>query len=392
MTEARRSSVTGIVVVTFCALIVLFQMRITDEFAANRDFVEYWAAGQQLVRHANPYDPGAILRIEQQAGMRKKDPQITFSPPAALCMLAPLGLVSVRSGFILWLSALIVSLSISIWLIWTMQGRPQNALHMCGYLFAPAIACFLLGQIGAFLLLGISLFLFLHSRHPFLAGAALLPCVWKPHLFLPFFIVLFLWSLSRKRYLTLVGFSATLLASCVLTLYFDPQVWSHYSQMMAGTTGVLRGYVPTLSVTLRFLVARQVIWLQYIPEIIACVWAVWYFWTRRNRWNWVDQGSWVLLVSSACTPYGWFTDEAVLLPAVLVGGYRAVDRGRSLIPIAVVAAIALVEVTAFRHIDSTHYLWTVPAWLGWYAYATRNGGERTELVSENSARPAEDAI
>jgi hypothetical protein len=367
-----------IVVATIGLLIGILALGVNDQYAASRDFIEYWAAGQQLIQHANPYDPESILRIERAMGMRENEPQVSFSPPIALCLLLPLGLVSAKTGFIVWLLAIIGSLLLSIWLIWILNGRPDSAYHFCGYLFAPAVACLLLGQIGTFLLLGVVLFLYWYERRPWLAGAVLLPCVWKPHLFLPFFIVLFLWSVSRREYRIVAGFCVAALASYGLTLYFDPHVWSQYLQMMKSTSGRLHGYVPTLSVTLRFLIAPRAVWLQFVPITAACLWATWHFWTRRHRWSWLDQGSWVLLVSAACTPYAWFTDEAILLPAVLYGVYRAAQLGRSLMPIAVAGVAALIEVCAFGHIASTHYLWTVPAWMGWYIYAARSSAEEPE--------------
>jgi hypothetical protein len=98
---------------------------------------------------------------------------------------------------------------------------------------------------------------------------------------------------------------------------------------------------------------------------------VWYFWTRRNRWSWMDQGLLVLLVSAMCAPYSWITDEAVLLPAMLTGLYRAVAMRRSVLPLVVVAGAALVEFfVADVKITTQYYLWTMPAWLAWYLYAT----------------------
>ena len=361
-----------IAIATACLLVGMLEADITDRYAASRDFIEYWAAGQLLIQHANPYDADATLRIQQAAGMLENDPQITLSPPAASCLLLPLGLVSPKTGLVIWALALIASLLISVWLIWVLNGRPDNAFHLCGYLFAPAVACLMLGQIGTFLLLGVVLFLYLHTRWPYLAGVALLPCVWKPHLFLPFFMVLFLWSLDRRQLRILAGFLGAVIAASAITLHFDPQVWSQYFRMVADTSGRLHGYIPTLSVTLRFLIDPRALWLQYIPEIAVSCWAVWYFFTRRHRWNWIEQGSWLFLASAACTPYSWFTDEAILLPAVLNGVYRAIELRRSLWPIAVIGLAALVEVCALGHIASTHYLWTVPAWLGWYLYATWN--------------------
>jgi hypothetical protein len=376
-----RMVAAGVIVLASAALLVgILLAGLSDKYAANRDFIEYWAAAQQLVHRQNPYDASSILRIERDAGMQDADPQITLSPPVALSLLLPLGLVSPKIGRALWMLALIASLLISIWIIWVLNGKPDSGYHFGGYLFAPAVACLLLGQVGTFLLLGVALFLYLHERRPYLAGIALLPCVWKPHLFLPFFIVLLLWSMIRKKYRIFLGFFAAVAASCALTLYFDPQVWSHYSQMLASTSGTLHGYVPTLSVTIRFLIDAHAVWLQYIPEAAACVWAAWYFWMRRSGWNWLYQGSWVLLVSAACAPYGWFTDEAILLPAVLFGVYRAARGGRSLWPIAVLGFAALVEVCALGHIASTHYLWTVPAWVGWFAYATWGQSEQSQAV------------
>jgi len=191
----------------------------------------------------------------------------------------------------------------------------------------------------------------------------------KPHLFLPVAIALILWVASRKAYRILAWFLATLGVSCALTLCLDAHVWSEYSQTMR-TAGIMDQFVPTLSVVFRFLLDRNAGWLQFLPSAAACVWALWYFWTRRKRWSWTDQGLLLLLVSSVCTPYAWFTDESVLLPAVLYGIFKAKESRRSLLPIALITGIALCEVLKEVQITSPYYLWTTPAWLAWYLYAT----------------------
>ena len=70
-------------------LVAILAAGITDKYAANRDFIEYWAAGQQLVQHQNPYDLAATLRLERGVGMMENDPQVTFSPPVALGVIGP---------------------------------------------------------------------------------------------------------------------------------------------------------------------------------------------------------------------------------------------------------------------------------------------------------------
>jgi hypothetical protein len=323
----------------------------SDDTIGKRDFVEYWAAGQQLVHGANPYDGEAILRLERGAGFVEDHPLITFSPPIAFVWALPLGFFAARTGAILWLLAIMLCLMASIRILWGMQGRPPGQLHLLGYLFAPVLGCLMAGQLGIFLLLGVVLFLRFHQSRPLLAGAALLP-----------------WALSRKAYRILAGIAAVMLAACALVFCFDPHAWQQYAQMMshAQPTDL---FVPTLSMVFRLLVDSRLVWLQFVPEAAACVWALWYLWTRRSHWNWMDQGLLLLLVSELCAPYAWFTDEAMVLPAVLAAAYRADKSGRSLIPFGLLAGAALIELLAGVKMTTPFYLWTAPAWLAWYLYA-----------------------
>jgi Glycosyltransferase family 87 len=346
--------------------------------AANRDFISYWAAGQQLVRHQNPYDGAAILRIERAAGFQDSRPFFMRNPPSAFFLAFPLGFIGERVGVIVWSLALIAALMGSIRMIWSMQGRPGGRLHLVGYLFPPAIACLLAGQIGLFLLFGITLFLRFHKTKPYLAGAALLLCALKPHLFLPFGCVLLAWMVASRARRMLLAAGVALLASCALSLWLDHDGWSHYGSMVRAAQ--LEGeFIPTLSLFFRLLVHRSAAWLQILPACAGCVWGLLYFWRRRERWEWMDQGLLLLVVSVMLAPYAWFTDEVVLLPAMLVGLYRAARCGRSLLPFGVIAGVALTEVLAGASINSGLYVWTAPAWWGWYLYAARPAGRVTEV-------------
>jgi hypothetical protein len=149
----------------------------------------------------------------------------------------------------------------------------------------------------------------------------------------------------------------------------DRQIWSQYAQTVH-RMAIQNVYVPTLSQSLRCLIDRNAVWIQLLPEIAGCLWALWYFRTRRARWSWLDQGLIVLLVSVAVAPYAWFTDEALLLPALLAGLYRAVELKRSLWPLILIVAVAHIEIFNIAKINSPSYLWTVTAYLLWYLYAT----------------------
>jgi Glycosyltransferase family 87 len=349
------------------AAILAFGMRRTNPGA--RDFIEYWAAEQQLVHGRNPYDGAAILKLESAEGFREGRAELWYSPPAVLFLALPLGFVSAKTAMLLWGMILFILYAASVWLIWILNGKPPTLLHLFGFLFAPALICLQAGQISIFFLLGVVLFLLLYDSWPFLAGMALVPCALKPHLFMPFAVAVLLWVLSRKAYGLVVGFCSGLLAGTGIAYFFDPDAWPQYFAMMR-SEGLLNAYAPTMGETFRDLIHHDAAWLQFVPEVAACAWAPWFFWTRRERWSWMDQGLLVLLVSVLCRPYGWVFDEAVLLPAVMTGMFRARECGRSLIPFAVAGVAALVQMGQMTKIASPLYLWTAPAWLACYLYAT----------------------
>jgi hypothetical protein len=146
-------------------------------------------------------------------------------------------------------------------------------------------------------------------------------------------------------------------------------------------------WMPTLSMVVRLLIDRQAAWLQFIPAVLGCAWALKYFWANREHWDWAEHGSPLLLGSVMVAPRAWFSDEVILLPAILFGLYRAVRRGRGLVPFGCIAGAALLEVVAGAGLSSPWYLWTTPAWLLWYLYATRPASEGVAVASRSDARP-----
>jgi hypothetical protein len=380
----RTFAAAGIVAGGLCLLTTIFSLSLTEQSAATRDFIGYWAAGRQIIHGTDPYDPQQVLRLEKAVGLGSLQIKITPSPPVGLALVIPLGFLRAKSGLVFWMLAQVACISVALWILWLVQGRPNTRTHLFGYLFAPALACLMAGQLGIFCLLGIAVFLLWHDRRPFIAGAALLPLTLKPHLFLPVGLVLLFWVIWRRTPRVLVGLVAAMAASSAAVLLFDPQVWTQYVGMMR--SNLMRDrFAPTLSAYLRWDIAPSAVWLEYLPAGAACVWALWYFWRRRDQWKWMEHGLTVLLVSVMCAPYAWLTDEAVLLPAVLVGVYRAIDTRRSLLPIAIFCAAALIELYADVRITSWYYTWTTPAWLAWYLYATRSSIAKAKSSDVDSA-------
>ena len=338
----------------------------------TRDFVEYWASGQQLAHHANPYDGTSLLPLERAVGLPAGiPPMVMGNAPPALLLVYPLGFVSSRAGELLWALLLLACLIASVRMVRRIHGAPNDKLHFLGYTFGPALVCLAADQAALFVLLGLALFLRFYRSRSFLAGASLWFCALKPQLFLPFGLVLLAWIITNRRYRVLAGAVTALVVSTGIAYVLDPSAWTQYHQMMSASR-YDRLPIPCLSIVLRRSISPGTMWLQYLPAAIGCIWALAYFRKHRRDWDWLEHGSLLTLVSVLVAPYTWIIDQAILVPAILHGVY--VTRSRNLLALLALAS-AVLEVAPLRGfalMQSPFYLWTAPAWLGWYLLATRS--------------------
>ncbi|MBS1804705.1 MAG: DUF2029 domain-containing protein [Acidobacteria bacterium] len=391
--EARKGSrirvskvlTAGFLLLALGFAVLLGGVAITASYdhVATRDFVEYWAAGKLLVQGKDPYASDAVWSLEYSAGSRF--PVIPMNPPFFMWMVAPLGFLNFDTAARFWLLLQLASVGVSIWVIAKLHERRQAALAwVLGLSFSPILINILIGQIGVFLLLAVSLFLLLHKQHPLLAGIALLPCAAKPHLFLPFGIVILLWAIRSKAYAVLAGFFAALFLTSAAVWLVNHQVWSQWIAFVH-LSKPAETPIWNLSRMFRLAVGPQKAWVQFLPVSAACIWGTVYFFKRRDRWIWLDHGLLLLLVSVLCAPYSWFTDEAVLLPCIIAGVGSAEKAGRTILPLAAMLAISSFELLKGKWIDTGALVWTAPAWLAFYLYATRKAdadATKTEQLAE----------
>ena len=366
LAEFSIATVSGLAL-AFTALF-LCVVPLAGNITGSRDFVVFWATGQQLVHHANPYDAQAMKHIEQAAGLNTGYAVLYMrNPPWALPLALPLGFLGLRVGAFLWSLVIVGCLVASVLLFWRLSGRPANRLHWLGLSFGPALVCAMMGQSSLFALLGYVLFLFLYRTRPFLAGVSLWLCALKPHLFVPFGVVLLVWIVLSRGYKILAGAAAALAASCALIYLVDPTAWADYAQMMR-TAGLEKEYIPCLVVVLRLWLSPHSMWIQYVPPLLGTAWALSYFWKRRRAWEWEKHGNLLVLVSLLAAPYSWIYDGGLAIPALLQGAYRT--RSRFLLIVLAIASISIeVELVCGVKVTSALFLWTVPGWFVWYLLA-----------------------
>lgn len=382
--------VAGFLVATICAVSFSLLLQglclaiLSPKAPSSRDYVVYWATGQQLVHGANPYDSAALYRLEQCANAPTgKEIMYMRNPPWTLPLVYPLGFVGTRTGWFLWATILFAGFLLSVHLLWLLNGRPDNRRYLLGYSFAPALLCLLYGQSTVFALLGLVLFLRLHRTRPFLAGASLWMCAVKPHLLLPIAAVALAWMIAGRHWRVMGGAIAAVAANLAATYLIAPHAWTQYL-VMAHTSEFDQAFIPCLSFLLGHWAGPRWAWIRYVPALTGSVWALAYFWRRRRTWDWNSDGSLVLLVSILAAPYSWIYDQIALIPAILHGAYVA----RSRYPLYVLAlSSAFIEVvwlyTAW-HPDAVHFwtIWLVPAWLVWYVATSKRAVQEEALIEE----------
>lgn len=352
------------------AALFLCAVPLAGHMAGSRDFVSYWATGQQLVHHANPYDRASVSQMEHAAGLDAGAVLIMRNPPWALPLAWPLGFLGLRVAALLWSLMLAGCLVVSVEIVRRLHGSPGNTIHWLGLGFTPALICLTMGQTALLALLGLALFLRFYKERPLAAGVALWLCALKPHLFLPFGVALLAWVVYARAWKLLAGAGTALAASSALAFAIAPHAWPDYAQMLRSPL-VNSEYIPCLADALRHWLWPQITWTQYVPAAAECVWALVYFWRRRARWDWVKNSGPLMLVSLLFAPYVWLYDQCLAIPALLEAAYTT--RSQVLLTaLALMIFIADLELCGVNVI-SPLWLWTAPAWLGWYAVARTEG-------------------
>ena len=370
-----------------CGLVAITGLAFLRALLTNppgmQDYIVYWSTAQQLVHHGNPYDPQALGALEHAWGLKGQWLGYMRNPPWTLPLVLPLGLVSAKAGMILWSLLQLGVLIGAVVIVRPVVRAAGSSAAWIGFFSPLAINAAAAGQTPLFALLGLALFLRLHGTRPFAAGAGLALCLVKPHLLLVCVPVLLLWVVLRRAWTVLLGMLTALAASCAVTEWIDPAAWRQYLAW-AHTSGIQHERIACLSVALRNLIAPTANWLTYLPATMACVWAMAYFWKRREQWDWLDHGGLLTVASLLVAPYCFPWDQCLAIPALMF----AAARTRSRAALAVLAGsymLIIVEQMCGIEVRSLLWLWAAPFWLGWFLWARAtagNGAAETTATAE----------
>jgi len=333
--------------------------------AAQKDFISYWAAGRLLLQHQNPYDPALVFQLEKAAGFAEPEPLVMRNPPYALFLALPLGFLNPPAGLVLWTLMIVGCIVASVQVLRRIYGGQLPRGHFHAYLFAPSLACMTLGQTSPVILLGVAGFLKWYRQRPFSAGLCLVLIAIKPHLLLPFGVVLVCWALLTGSYRILSGAIGGLALTMAIPLWLDRTLCSDFLPVLRKASSDSK-VIPTVSSMLLLAAGRQRQWIQLLPALCAGIWAFGLYWRHRREWDWSRYLPLLLVISIWVAPYSWLSDEIVVLPAILAANEVRTSHGKSITLFVALNGLAMVLVLLRVPMSSGAFLWTTSAWAGWY--------------------------
>jgi hypothetical protein len=350
----------------------------------SHDFLEYWGAARLLWHGGNPYDPVALLAVEQGVGWPESRALMMYNPPWTLTLLLPLAPLPFGLATITWLLVqlgLLLGCSLLLWRYFAPDDRRYWIGPLLAAAFAPSVFALRMGQISPWLLLGVVGFLWCQrGRRDLLAGASLALLTIKPHVAYLFWLAALWWAWRSRRWRVLAGWLAALIAASGVVLLFSPAIFANYLVVVAGPQDWAS---PTFGGWLRFFFGLERTWLQYLPSLLGLLGLAIWLWRRRGPWHWREVASPLLLASGLAAAYGWSFDQVVLLPVLvdLVARLRWASVSRR---VAVLAALVLSQAGLWilnqYSVNEIFYVWHVPVfaaiyWLG-VRYTPRPGGDR----------------
>ncbi len=356
------------------------------------DYLPFWAAGRLVLERGNPYDPGALLTIQRNAGWEQSRELMMWHPPWVLPIMIPLGLMDYATGRTLWFFlqiVVVVFCSNSLWRQFGGREEKRWIGWLGSLLFIPTLSMLLWGQMGFLVLLGCTWFLMLTEplskqagsrlKDPlrdFLAGASTILISVKPQALYLFWPILLVWVVERKRWSIIYGIALALGISVLLCLWLDPSIFMNYihSVMVIRSPSMIYA-TPTLGFWLRAAFGMTQSWMQFVPCLGGLCWMILHYRSRRDGWSWTQEIPIFGLISILTTIYIWTHDEVILIPAILqiLAAFSIAERTPTIYGLAGVWTLINCLSLVFHLKFSNQYLvWLAPVMLILYLWTLRS--------------------
>ena len=333
-------------------------------FLFGYDFYLLWSAGALLHEGQNPYDLETFSHQLEAIGWPSTEFAKKFPHPVnTLWLYWMFALLPFKLSLALWsVASLVAILACSSALIGALAirgGGSKGLMLFSAALFPPTLGTIIWGQMNGVLLLGVTLFAvgWRNARY-FLAGLSLSLVTLKPHLFVPFSLVIFISELRLRRAMCLLGCAMGFALQVGIACAIAPDCLAWYVQSFNGhldeslrICGATLGQLVECSSSLRV-----------VRPALLVVGALLSLWLVRRRGYSLETLLGVVLPISVCVaPYSWMHSFVVLIPNFLLLLERFGTRVResTLRYVAVVVAATCLPLIV---LGGAQVVWVVLSW------------------------------
>lgn len=281
------------------------------------DFICYWVSGKLYLAGADPYAIGPVFAMEKAQGWHYTIPMVTFTPPWSLPLLALAAMATMSHSRAIWFAislAIDCGAAVALWRYYGGAARRWwIALLVCASFIAMGVVEFL-GQVTPLMLLALTAFLWLvRSKRYFWAGVVLWGLGAKPHLLYLVFFAILLWAVQNRVWSMLAGAMLSFGAATAVAIAANPNAAHYLRSSLNAALEISCG----IGGVLRLILGVQHRWLQFVPCLLGLAWFAWYWARHRRDWDWGENLPLLLIVSIASSPYCWFHDFVLILPALM---------------------------------------------------------------------------
>jgi hypothetical protein len=346
-----------------------------------RDFVEYWSAARVHAAGRNAYDGDLLLPLQREMSgePERVEAVMLWTPPWTLPLYTPFGMLAPHEAHLAWLAVQITLTLVAILLLMRVYGAGQSLhIHLAVFGYLILTTCefhwnIAFGQNMGILTFGLAGFLYCRVRsYPFAAGLLGALTAVKPHLLLPFAMLLLMDVRSVAGRRVLYGGACMIALGSVLAVVSNTQVFQDYLNGLQGQTSkaqvsVKDWQLPLFSYRFRMAVDESVFRWQFLPVALLCLGYAGYRDTLNKPWDWREQLPVVVLLSLLAAPYGgWIFDLTLLLVPIVAGLYRVIRTDRAMFIVLGFAALVPRYLFELR-IESLEEGWFITPWvLVWY--------------------------
>lgn len=289
------------------------------------DFYVLWAGGRALVEGKDPYDPDDWLAVRSELpGTWLANPASLYPLPTNILFM-PLGRLPINIAAGLWIFLVQVMILSSLYFCFRAASFGRWSVYLLPIipaivLFRPTILTVRNGHMGGFLLLMLSLAIWLWGHQRWLLGGMVIGLlVMKPTIAAPFLLLCGIWMLLKKHWSAILGMGAMTFGWMAISFIMDRNWMEGWLCSGAGKIEQDAAYVPTIWGVSARLFGPEGGWQIWaiLLTLLLLAFGVFIIWTSKAEDEMHALAGFLIPISLLVTPYLWNYDHILLINSMI---------------------------------------------------------------------------